>query len=221
MRRRTVLVPLGVLVLFAAGTGTSLAQWSSPGSGTGRVRTATLHKPDHVTVTLRPAGVVVNWDKARLSTGQPALAYYVTRIKGNGTTSAACGTSPSATTGNTRCTDNPPTAGNYRYRVTAVFRSWTATSAATDRITVVVAGNPAAGNPAGGNPAGANPPAGDPPANPPAAPPASTTADPPAAPPGDSTPPAANTPPVEPPATPPVVTDPPAPVDPGVTPPVP
>jgi hypothetical protein len=140
MRRRTYLIPLGVLALFVAGTGTSLAHWSTHGTGTGQARTATLNAPD-VTVTLKPAGIVVNWDKARISGGGPhATGYYVIRIKGNGTTSAACGTSPSAPVDNTRCTDNPPTAGNYRYRVTAVYGGWTATSATTDKVIIAATG---------------------------------------------------------------------------------
>ena len=150
MRRRAYLIPIGLLTLITVGTGTALAHWSTRGAGTGQASTATLHAPGTVTVTLKPAGVVVDWAKGKLSTGQQATGYHVTRINGNGSTSAACGTGPSATITATRCTDNPPAAGNYRYRVTAVYANWTAVSATSDRVTIVVAGpaETTTGNPA-------------------------------------------------------------------------
>ena len=141
MRRRAYLIPIGLLTLITAGTGTALAQWSTHGAGTGQARTATLNAPGDVAVTLKPAGVVVSWDKGKVSAGGPhATGYYVTRIKSTGPTSAACGTSPSATITAMKCTDNPSTAGNYRYRVTAVYASWTTISATSSQVTIVVAG---------------------------------------------------------------------------------
>ncbi len=151
MRRRAYLIPIGLLTLITAGTGTALAHWCTHGAGTGQARTATLNAPGD-----RDRHAQARGRRRRLGQGQTlgrrphATGYYVTRIKSTGSTSAACGTSPSATITAMRCTDNPSTAGNYRYRVTAVYANWTTVSATSDQVTIVVAGlaETTAGSPA-------------------------------------------------------------------------
>src|SRR5206468_3315290 len=57
---------------------------------------------------------------------------------GNSTTANVCGT-PAAPVTTTSCTDTGVAAGNYTYRVTAIYRSWTAQSAASNAVTILVA----------------------------------------------------------------------------------
>ena len=74
------------------------------------------------------------------SAGSPTpTGYFVTRIRtSDSATSAACGTSAGALTTSATCTDLAVPNGTYRYAVTAVYRSWTATSALSNTVTVAV-----------------------------------------------------------------------------------
>jgi hypothetical protein len=69
--------------------------------------------------------------------GGGTFGYYVRRFESS-TPSAACGTSPTVLTTNLTCSDTSLPAGTYTYEVTVVYNSWTATSAASDPVTVTV-----------------------------------------------------------------------------------
>ena len=82
------------------------------------------------------------------------MAYYVTR--GGGTVGGNCPSSPATATTSTSCTDSGLTKGTYTYTVTAVWQSWTATSAssqvtlasgAISQFLVTVPANATAGTP--------------------------------------------------------------------------
>ncbi|PZS18458.1 MAG: hypothetical protein DLM57_06270 [Pseudonocardiales bacterium] len=63
------------------------------------------------------------------STGTPApIGYYLVRTDSSNVAAAACATSPGTTTSALTCTESGIAAGTYAYTVTAVSRSWTATS---------------------------------------------------------------------------------------------
>jgi hypothetical protein len=123
-------------VLGLLGAVPASAYWQSAGSGAATVSTGTLAAPTGVTAAaVSGTSVAVGWTA---SVGSPAPAgYFVTRTSGS-TTVAACGTSKTALVTGTSCTDSGVPAGPYTYTVTAVYRSWTAPSAASGSVTVAV-----------------------------------------------------------------------------------
>ena len=131
-RRLFTVVPWVLVALIGANP--AFGYWSSTGAGQGAASTSTLTAPTAVTVpTLAYPNVTVSWTA---STGSPApTGYYVTRT--NGTTTAACASSPTTLITALTCTDLAvPVGGPYTYSVVAVYRSWTATSAASAGVTV-------------------------------------------------------------------------------------
>jgi hypothetical protein len=126
-------------LLLAIGAVTAVwAYFSAAGAGTGSATTGTLAAPTGVgtTYTAFSSTVQVNWTGIT-NPGGGTFGYYVLRFAGS-TPSAACGTSPSALTTNVTCSDTNVAAGTYTYKVTAVYNSWTATSAASAPVTVTV-----------------------------------------------------------------------------------
>jgi trimeric autotransporter adhesin len=121
--------------VVAATSGVAFAFWSTGGSGTGSGITGTLAAPTGVTVPATSAGTVaVTWTA---SGGSPTpTGYYVTRKTGSTlTTVIGCGT-PSTPINATSCSDTGVPSGTYTYTVTAVFRSWTATSSPSAAVIV-------------------------------------------------------------------------------------
>ncbi|MCG8915006.1 hypothetical protein L6E12_04280 [Actinokineospora sp. PR83] len=139
MRRLPVAV--GFLTALAAGllvaAPPASAHWSATGSATAAGSTATLAPPTAVTARLTgPAAVAVSW---AASTGTPSpTGYLVTRTTGT-TTAAACGSGATAPVTGTSCTDTAVPAGTHTYRVVALHRSWTATSAPSGPVVVSTA----------------------------------------------------------------------------------
>jgi hypothetical protein len=69
--------------------------------------------------------------------GVTPTGYYVTRIKiSDGKSTPACGSGKSALVSAVSCLDLAPPNGKFKYQVTAVFRSWTATSGPSDQLSV-------------------------------------------------------------------------------------
>ncbi len=139
MTRRRHLVLLGILAVLAGATA-ALAYWTAAGSGAAAASTGTLGAPSDASAstTAGSSTVQLAWTGAALSTGQPATGYYATRIRNSdGTTAAACGTSPAAPTGSTGCADQNVPDGTYHYVVTAVYHTWTASSGSSNDVTVV------------------------------------------------------------------------------------
>jgi hypothetical protein len=129
MRRLRVLV---ITAIIASLGGTAWAYWGAAGSGVGAAQTGALNPPTSVVVPAHSTGTVaVSWTA---SAGTPApTSYQVTRVTdATGTTAVAC----AVTT--TSCTDQSVPDGTYHCTVTAVYRSWTASSAASGNVVVQV-----------------------------------------------------------------------------------
>jgi hypothetical protein len=138
MTRRRHLVLLGIAAALAATTA-AWAYWTADGSGAASASAATLGAPTAVgaSTTAGSPTVQLAWTGSALSTGQSPSGYYATRIRtGDGASAAACGTSPSALTAATGCTDQDVPDGTYHYVVTAVYRTWTARSTDSDDVSV-------------------------------------------------------------------------------------
>ena len=132
---------VGILLLAAltvAGP-SAWAYWTSSGDGTGSATTATLNPPSTpvLTHTSGTQSVGVSWTApATAPDGLVPDGYYVTRIPdGGGPAAEACGSSPALLVPSS-CTDLMVPAGSYRYTVTAVYRTWTATSGPSDTVAV-------------------------------------------------------------------------------------
>jgi aspartate 1-decarboxylase len=133
-RLRVALAALTAAVVAVAGV--AVAFFSSTGNGLGTATTGTLAPPTAVAGAQTPGTgtVTVLW---HASTGTPAPSgYYVTRQPASGPAQPACGTSAASTTSATSCSDAGVAPGSYTYVVVAVYRSWTATSASSDPVTV-------------------------------------------------------------------------------------
>jgi hypothetical protein len=137
LSRRALLVLALVVVLPATSV---LGYWSISGSGSASASVGGLAVPTNVTVSsITGTGVVsVGWTGVTAPAGGAVTGYYVERLSGS-TAAFACGSSLSSLlpATPTTCSDTGVAAGTYTYRVTAVFRSWTATSAASGSVTVV------------------------------------------------------------------------------------
>jgi hypothetical protein len=108
------------------------AYFTAAGTAEGAARVGTVNPPTAVTaLQAAPAvGTVhVQWTAPTAPGGFPLSGYYVERL---GTTPIpACASSPASllATGASDCDDTGVTPGTYTYRVTAVYRSLSATSA--------------------------------------------------------------------------------------------
>ncbi|WP_156755230.1 fibronectin type III domain-containing protein [Actinokineospora pegani] len=136
-RARRLPVLFGVLtglVVMALVATPAVAFWTATGAGSGSGVTTTLAAPTGVTVPpTSSTTVAVSWTG---STGSPApTGYYVLRDS----SAPACASSPSALITGTSCDDTGVAAGTHTYRVVAVYRSWTATSAASGPVVVSTA----------------------------------------------------------------------------------
>jgi len=105
----------------AGGTAQATTQVGTVAPPTGV--TATQTAPDTGTVN-------VQWVRPTAPGGLPLSGYYVERLVGP-TASPACGSSPGALLASavSDCNDTDVATGSYAYRVTAVYRTWTAASA--------------------------------------------------------------------------------------------
>ena len=134
-RRRFNIVATSTLLILATATA-AWAFWTAIGSGFGSSTAGTLAAPTGVTVPSSVSGstVHVSWT-APTPPGSGAVSYYVQRFVGS-TPSAACGTSPGSLITATSCDDTGVTSGTYSYKVTGVWRTWTAQSSASGSVTV-------------------------------------------------------------------------------------
>lgn len=133
-RRRFGWLTFLVVLLVLGGATSAVAMWASGTSANVTVSSGGLAAPTSVTVPATSTGsVAVSWT-ASAGPVHPE-GYYVTRTTGS-TSSAACGTSASSLTTATSCTDSSVPAGSYTYKVTAVYKSWSATSSASGTVVV-------------------------------------------------------------------------------------
>ena len=128
-----VLVPLAVLAMAIGAYG----YWTATGVGSipGNVSGLTAPSP---TATNPSWGIVhVSWSAVTLDPAVPALdsevTFTVERKPWSGSSwTFVCGTGMTPKPYNVfSCDDSPPTTGDYDYRVTAQFRSWTSSAAAS------------------------------------------------------------------------------------------
>jgi hypothetical protein len=123
---------LGGLVVTFAMTGVVDAHWTASGSGSGSGLVATLAAPTISSATPGSGTATLSWT-AVTPPGSGSVSYYVQRNGGN--PAGNCPNSASPTSVLT-CTDSGLIPGTYSYTVTAVWHTWTATSAPA-QITVV------------------------------------------------------------------------------------
>jgi len=125
---------------FAVGTcavvvtlGFGVAAWSyftSEAHGTASVPVSTLNSPTNVAATFPNPGVRtvdVSWSAASQVPGLNVDGYYVQRELGSAK-QAVCGSSPSSLITTLSCQDPNVDSSAYTYVVTAVFRTWHASS---------------------------------------------------------------------------------------------
>ena len=142
MSRRSFLSSL-VAAAIVVSAGSAFAAWTKTATGASVAKGATLSAPVIGTSTASGSSVTVNWTPSVAPSGQ-LDGFYVTR--NNGTSNAkACGTDPATATyktaTTTTCSDTGLAAGTYTYTVTAVFKSWSATSGSSNSVSIV-AGTP-------------------------------------------------------------------------------
>jgi hypothetical protein len=142
-RRRLLKIFVPVLAMLGV-SAVAFAYWTTAGAGSASGSVATLNAPTNVAATGGTNLANVSWTGSTLSTGTPAQGYYVQRYSGSSSPAPACGTDPANsatyiahTSGTITCTDSGVAPGTYTYKVTAVYHSWTAQSAASGSATVV------------------------------------------------------------------------------------
>ena len=140
MIRRVAQIVLPALAVLLSVAAPANAYWTSTGTGSAAGSVGTLNEPTAVTANASGTTVAVNW--AAPSTSSSAVTpdgYYVTRASTSSpnTPTPACGSSSTnLITTATSCSDTSVANDTYTYSVVAVFRSWTAASAASDQVTV-------------------------------------------------------------------------------------
>lgn len=137
--RRAARPGLVVTLVLSAGLslgGVAAAFFTSDGTGEGSVTTGTLEPPTDVAATSTPGtgDVEVSWTAS--AGGSTPDGYRVQRVPVSGPPVDACGTSASATTVATSCTDEDVPLGSHTYLVTAVRASWTAAATPSDAVVV-------------------------------------------------------------------------------------
>jgi hypothetical protein len=136
MRRHKLLAAIALATAVVLVPGAAFGYWTSQGTGSGSASTGTLNPPTNVSVPTTSTGTVaVTWTASAGST--TPTGYYVTRIKNSDSSSAnVCSSSPSSLISGTSCNDTGVADGTYHYTVTAVYHSWSATSAGSGNVTV-------------------------------------------------------------------------------------
>jgi hypothetical protein len=124
---KRVLVALVVLALIGATA--AAAYYGAGASGVGSAGASSLAAPTITSATPGAGTVSLAWSTVSAPAGLGTVQYYVSRSGG-----APAGTCPtvSSPTAVTTCTDTGLSAGTYHYTVTAVWHTWTQTSATTD-----------------------------------------------------------------------------------------
>jgi hypothetical protein len=112
------------MLVLSAAVGAALAYWTSSGQFTAGASLTTLQAPIITTATPGNGTVTLAWS-AITPPEAGAVRYYVTRD--GGSPSSGC-PSFSARSTVTSCTDTGVSIGRHTYTVTAVWRSWSATS---------------------------------------------------------------------------------------------
>jgi hypothetical protein len=132
-----ILVLAGAVVATFGIAATGWAYWTSSGAGAASATVGTLNAPPNVSASADHHTVTVTWSPSSTGSGAVTpLSYSVERYTSGGVDSgpASCGAVDAS--GTLTCQDTVAGLGSYKYKVTAVFRSWTATSGFSGTITV-------------------------------------------------------------------------------------
>lgn len=114
-------------MLLAAFTAAPAAAYFSGGAGSATASASVGVLPATTVTASAGAGTVaLTWTPVVAPAGA-TVTYFVTRT--GGTASGNCPSSAAGATATTSCTDSGLTRGSYSYSVTAIWRSWTSTSA--------------------------------------------------------------------------------------------
>ena len=143
MKRTTkLLVAVATTLSTAVFAGAGWTYWATNGSGSATASVGNLAAPTGVTVPATSSGTVaVSWTaSSAVSPNVTPQGYYVERSSNGTTWTAACGSSP--TVFKTSPCNDTASDGTYTYRVTAVFKSWTAQSAPSGQVTVTTDSTP-------------------------------------------------------------------------------
>jgi hypothetical protein len=126
LRLRAGVLLAVAIAMFGAMTTGALAYWLAHGSGNAGGGVGTLTAPSISGATPGAGTVALTWTSIT-PPGSGTVSYYVSRD--GGAPGGNCPSSGSPAT-QTSCTDSGVSAGRHEYTVTAVWRSWTAKSAA-------------------------------------------------------------------------------------------
>jgi hypothetical protein len=121
------LLPTGLIVAALSLAAGASAYWTDLGAGNGSGVVGSLQAPTISSATPGAGSVSLSWSTVT-SPGSGQVSYYVTRD--GGAPAGDCPTSATPST-QTSCTDSGVAVGSHEYRVTAVWRSWTARSEAS------------------------------------------------------------------------------------------
>lgn len=120
------------------------AYMSVTGSGSAGAGVSSLTAPGNPSATANASDVSVTWRASTIGAGVPASDYTVERYSSAGADlgEASCGPVPSSAGlpdafGGFSCADSPST-GTFKYRITAHYRSWTASSGFTESVSDTV-----------------------------------------------------------------------------------
>src|SRR5439155_3497107 len=140
-RRRKLTVAASAMLIL----GFAVAAWAyftAFGSGSGDALATTLASPGPISAAPSGTGALVSWNSVASPSGNAADVTFTVSRSTNASTWVAAGGSCSGTLGSvtTSCTDSPGASGDYYYRVTAAFRSWTSQdqTSSTAHVTVCV-----------------------------------------------------------------------------------
>jgi hypothetical protein len=129
-RRRRFTTACGVWLLSVAFTVAPAAAYltGSGGSAHAPGTVGSLAAPSFTAASAGAGTVALSWTPVSAPAGA-TVTYYVTRA--GGTVGGNCPSSASTATSVTTCTDSGLSKGSYSYTVTAIWQSWSSTSAAT------------------------------------------------------------------------------------------
>ena len=131
-RLRTCFGVLAIAVsVVIAAAGASWAYFATTGSSIASANVGALSAPAIASANAGAGTVALSWNAVTPPAGG-TVSYYVTRNGGVPAGNCPTSTSPASVTS---CTDSGLAAGTYHYTVTAVWQSWTATSA-TQNVTL-------------------------------------------------------------------------------------
>ena len=142
-RRRRWLVTLVMLVVVASAAN-AWGYWTQAGLGSGAVSTASLVGATLSTPSTATNAITVTWAQqatlAPSSAANSSITYSVERQLGSGSFAAVSGggCGGGKTYGITSCVDAPASSGSYSYRVVANYATWTATSAVSGPVALLV-----------------------------------------------------------------------------------